>query len=653
MYKIKVNNGFRITFLVFLDIVSLALAELLSLFVRYELEYAFIPPSAMGMIFKTIPYWAPVSVIIFICFRLYNRLWEYVSLGEAVRVVFAALLSSVALVAIAMINKIQVPTSVYALTWIFLTVLTLTTRFYYRLLRSFINLLSSKSKSNDSRKNIMIIGAGNAGNSLLREIISERNLSNIKVVCVIDDDKSKHGKVTNGVKIVGGRRKIQWAAENYQVDEILLAIPSASIETRKEILNICKDTKCVIKTLPSVYQIVNNTAMFSMLKKVEIGDLLGRPQIKLDCSEISSYIKGKTVLVTGAGGSIGSELCRQLATYEPATLILFDIYENSTLYINNELTSKYPNIKIVSLIGSVRDEGRLEHIFSAYKPNIVYHAAAHKHVPLMESSPNESVKNNVFGTLNVARLSDKFGVSRFVMISTDKAVNPTSIMGATKRICEMIVQTYGKISTTEFVAVRFGNVLGSNGSVIPIFEKQIAKGGPVTVTHPDIIRYFMTITEAVSLVLQAGAYARGGEIFTLDMGEPVKILSLAENMIRLSGKVPYKDIDIVFTGLRPGEKKFEELLMDEEGLQSTKNDKIFICQPLNMDLNEFSERLKELDAAVSDENCEIRALVKQIVPTYILPSERVQDTVETDEEAETLASCDDKRSPQSMLTAIT
>ncbi|MBP8641126.1 MAG: polysaccharide biosynthesis protein [Oscillospiraceae bacterium] len=652
MCKLKVNNGFRIAFLAFLDIVALALAEYLSLFVRYELEYLVIPPNALGMILKTMPYWVPVNFLIFSCFKLYNRLWEYVSLSEAIRVVFASLLSTVALIVIASILKVDIYASVYVLIGIFLTVFTLTTRFYYRLVKAFLNLFTGKTNSEDGRKNIMIIGAGNAGNSLLREIISDRNLSNIKVVCVIDDDKSKHGKVTNGVKIVGGRRKIQWAAENYQVDEILLAIPSASIETRKEILNICKDTKCVIKTLPSVYQIVNNTAMFSMLKKIEIGDLLGRQQIKLDCSEISSYIKGKTVLVTGAGGSIGSELCRQLATCEPATLIIFDIYENSTLYVNNELTSKYPNIKIVSLIGSVRDKGRLEYLFSTYSPDIVYHAAAHKHVPLMESSPNESVKNNVFGTLNVVRLSDKFGVSRFVMISTDKAVNPTSIMGATKRICEMIIQTYDRLSATEFVAVRFGNVLGSNGSVIPIFEKQIAKGGPVTVTHPDIIRYFMTITEAVSLVLQAGAYARGGEIFTLDMGEPVKILSLAENMIRLSGKVPYRDIDIVFTGLRPGEKKFEELLMAEEGLQSTKNDKIFICQPLAIDLNEFSEKLKELSIAASDERSEIHLLVKQIVPTYVLPSERVKDTVETDEEAESLASCDDKLSPQSMLTAI-
>ena len=631
MKAIKVNNNLRILFLVFLDVIAVILAELLSVFVRYEMEYFYIAPNAVEMVYRTLPYWIPINFAIFAFFRLYNRLWEFISLDEAVRIILAAFLSSLSFVLIIRVMNISIRPTVFVLAWIFLTFFTAGSRFYYRLRKAVLCLFTGKHNLSGNNKNIMIVGAGQAGNTLLREIKGDKKLANLNVVCVIDDDTSKHNKVTYGAKIIGGLDKVTWAAAHYQVDEIMLAIPSAGSERIKEILNVCKDTNCVIKTLPSVYQLVSNTAFFSMLKKVEIADLLGRPQIKLECCEISRFICGKRILVTGAGGSIGSELCRQLASFEPSMLILFDIYENSTLYVNNELVTKYPNIKIISLIGSVRDEGRLENIFATYRPNIVYHAAAHKHVPLMESSPNESVKNNVFGTLNVVRMSDKFGVSRFVMISTDKAVNPTSIMGATKRICEMIVQSYDRISTTEFVAVRFGNVLGSNGSVIPIFEKQIAEGGPVTVTHRDIIRYFMTITEAVSLVLQAGTFAQGGEIFALDMGEPVKILTLAENMIRLSGKVPYRDIDIVFTGLRPGEKKFEELLMAEEGLKSTKNDKIFICQPLELDMNEFSEKLRELGSAVADDSCDIRPLVKSIVPTYIMPFERTDEADKADE----------------------
>jgi len=636
MRTIKVNNNLRIIFLVFLDVIAVILAELLSIFVRYEIEYSYIAPNALEMVYRTLPYWIPVNFAIFASFRLYNRLWEYISLNEAIRIVLAAFLSTLSFLLIVRIMNIHIHPTVFVLDWIFLTFFTAVFRFYYRLRKAFLCSFVEKHASSSQPKNIMIIGAGQAGNTLLREIRSDSKLADLNVVCAIDDDISKHNKFTHGVKIVGGLDKVSWAASHYQVDEIFLAIPSASPEKTREILNVCKDTNCVLRTLPSVYQIVSNTAFFSMLKKVEISDLLGRPQIKLESGEISRFICGKKVLVTGAGGSIGSELCRQLASFSPAMLILFDIYENTTLYVNNELVAKYPNIKIVSLIGSVRDEGRLENIFATYRPNIVYHAAAHKHVPLMESSPNESVKNNVFGTLNVVRMSDKFGVSRFVMISTDKAVNPTSIMGATKRICEMIIQSYDRISTTEFVAVRFGNVLGSNGSVIPIFEKQIAEGGPVTVTHRDIIRYFMTITEAVSLVLQAGTFAQGGEIFALDMGEPVKILTLAENMIKLSGKVPYRDIDIVFTGLRPGEKKFEELLMAEEGLKSTKNDKIFICQPLALDMNEFSGKLRELDSAVADDRCDIRPLVKSIVPTYIMPAERTDETEKIHDETKPL-----------------
>lgn len=461
----------------------------------------------------------------------------------------------------------------------------------------------------------MVIGAGEAANVIIKEIINS-NFSTMKIKCIIDDDKGKWGKYIQGIRVVGGREKIIDCAETYGIDEIILAVPSISRSQMKEILGLCKETGCKIQSLPGMYQLVNGEVSVSKLRDIEIEDLLGRDPIAIDLDSILGYVQNQTVLVTGAGGSIGSELVRQIASHKPKQLVILDIYENSIYEVQQEIKNKYPELDLVVLIASVRNTNRMNWIFDYYKPDIVYHAAAHKHVPLMEDSPNEAIKNNVFGTFKVAQAAAMSGVKRFVMISTDKAVNPTNIMGASKRICEMIIQTFNRKYDTEFVAVRFGNVLGSNGSVIPLFRKQIAQGGPVTVTHPDIIRYFMTIPEAVSLVLQAGAYAKGGEIFVLDMGEPVKILDLAENLIRLSGYRPYEDIKIEFTGLRPGEKLYEEMLMDEEGLTETANKMIHIGKPLDIDEDSFFEVLKELKDSSRIEDQDIRPIVQKIVPTY-------------------------------------
>lgn len=467
--------------------------------------------------------------------------------------------------------------------------------------------------------NTMVVGAGSAAEMLLREIFADAKFSLCTPVAVIDDNPDIHGNLIRGVPIVGGRENIVEVAKAKGVKTIFFAIPSASKEQRREILKLCSQTGCDVRTMPGLDESLDNGDLVSKIRKVNISDLLGREMIKIDVNKILGYVENKTVMVTGGGGSIGSELCRQIAGHNPKQLIIFDIYENSTYDILNELKRSFPELNVLALIGSVRDEERLNSVFETYRPEIVYHAAAHKHVPLMEDSPHEAVKNNVFGTLNTVRAADKYGTKRFVMISTDKAVNPTNIMGTTKRLCEMIIQTYNKKSNTEYVAVRFGNVLGSNGSVIPLFERQIEAGGPVTVTHPDIIRYFMTIPEAVSLVLTAGASAKGGEIFVLDMGDPVKILDLAENMIRLSGFEPYTDIDIKFTGLRPGEKLFEELLMDEEGLQRTDNSLIYIGQPISLDEDKFFASLEKLWEIASDDSADIRGALHEMVPTFKEP----------------------------------
>lgn len=461
----------------------------------------------------------------------------------------------------------------------------------------------------------MMIGAGEAGRTLLAEMQNSSYLHNT-VRCAIDDDPRKKGQYILGVKIVGDRHAIQKAVNRYNIQQIMICIPSASTEQIRPILDICKETGCELKILPGVYQLINGEVNVSKLRPVSVEDLLGREEVAVNLNEIMGYVSDKVIMVTGGGGSIGSELCRQIAEHNPKQLIIFDIYENNAYEIQQELMRNHPELNLKVLIGSVRDESRMDDIFEKYRPEIVYHAAAHKHVPLMEESPNEAIKNNVLGTYKVTEMADKWGVKKFVQISTDKAVNPTNIMGASKRICEMIIQTFNKHSKTEFVAVRFGNVLGSNGSVIPLFKSQIAKGGPVTVTHPDIIRYFMTIPEAVSLVLQAGAYAKGGEIFVLDMGEPVKILDLAKNMIRLSGLTLGKDIDIEFTGLRPGEKLYEELLMDEEGMTDTPNKLIHIGHPIDVNEASLWQAIRILEEAAENETNDMRLIVESIVPTY-------------------------------------
>jgi FlaA1/EpsC-like NDP-sugar epimerase len=465
----------------------------------------------------------------------------------------------------------------------------------------------------------MVVGAGEAANVIIKEIINS-NFSTMIIRCIIDDDKGKWGRFIQGIKVVGGREKIIECADIYSIDEIIVAMPSISRTELTEILDVCKETACKLRVLPGMYQLVSGEVSVSTLRDVELEDLLGREPIEVDLASILGYVRGKKVLVTGGGGTIGSELCRQIAAKTPSHLIALDIYENGIYDVQQELLVAHPDLHLTVLIASVRNTNRINQIFAEYQPDIVYHAAAHKHVPLMEDSPGEAIKNNVFGTYKTAMAAATNGAKRFVMISTDKAVNPTNVMGASKRICEMIIQSFNKKYATEFVAVRFGNVLGSSGSVIPIFKKQIADGGPVTVTHPDIIRYFMTIPEAVSLVLQAGAYAKGGEIFVLDMGKPVKILDLARNLISLSGFRPDEDIKIEFTGLRPGEKLFEELLLEEEGMKETANRLIYIGKPIDLDEERFSQQLEELREASQNESADIRKLVQEIVPTYSISS---------------------------------
>lgn len=512
------------------------------------------------------------------------------------------------------ILNIEVPRSYHILWLLFMTAFIGVSRMSYRALQLAGRHIGRKRDS-AVQKRVMIVGGGQAGTLLIKELNSSERASGIPV-CIIDDDHNKIGKYINGVPIRGTREEIPELAEKYKIDEIYIALPTATGVERKKILEICQKTKCILKILPGLYQLMSGEVSIAKLRDVEIDDLLGREPIKVDLDEIMGYVKGKVVMVTGGGGSIGSELCRQLAGHGVGHLIIFDMYENNAYEIQQELKRNYPELNLTVLIGSVRNTNRLDFLFRTYRPDVVYHAAAHKHVPLMEDSPNEAIKNNVIGTYKTAMAAIKYGTKRFILISTDKAVNPTNIMGASKRLCEMVIQMCNQKSDTEFVAVRFGNVLGSNGSVIPLFKQQIAAGGPVTVTHRDIIRYFMTIPEAVSLVLQAGAYARGGEIFILNMGEPVKILDMAENLIRLSGYEPYKDIQIQFTGLRPGEKLFEELLMEEEGLQDTKNKRIFIGHPMDIDYPWFEDELKKLDEAAWMETKDMRAMVHKLVPEY-------------------------------------
>lgn len=603
--KLIVRRGI----LVLYDIAAMMISSGFALLLRYDFNYDAIGFNFIDNAWKYLPWNIAVTLIIFYLFRLYHSLWAYAGITEMQNVIIACMLSSGAQLFGLQVLDYYMPRSYYFIYAGTFVMLTLASRFVYR----FIRMTKKRQRQRRERTNVMIVGAGNAGNMIIKEIVSSDYLQK-KIKYIIDDDRSKWGSYIHGMKVMGGRQLIPLLAE--EVDEIIIAMPAVKKSDVKEIIEICRKTKCEIKTLPGMYQFMNGDVIVEKLRKVEIEDLLGRESVQIDLEGLMKYVSNKVVLVTGGGGSIGSELCRQIAAYKPKQLVIVDIYENNAYDIQQELIEKYPELDLVVLIASVRNTARMDKIFATYLPDIVYHAAAHKHVPLMEASPNEAIKNNVFGTLKTVQAADKYGVKRFILISTDKAVNPTNIMGASKRMCEMIVQTYNNRSKTEFAAVRFGNVLGSNGSVVPLFRKQIEKGGPVKVTHPDIIRYFMTIPEAVSLVLQAGANAKGGEIFVLDMGEPVKILDLAENMIRLSGFEPYEDIDIEFTGLRPGEKLYEELLMAEEGLKETEHSLIHIGKPLAFDEEEFLERLNELKKVIKMEPEAIRKRIQDIVPTY-------------------------------------
>ena len=617
---IKKNRNFlqipfnRILALILMDIISILVSSFAAIYIRFDFRFAAIPPEFFEK-FKNILIPNIVMVLLFFAlWKLYKSVWRYASANEMLNIIFATSCASLAQIIYCYALNQKMPRSYYILYWFILTVLTCCIRFGYRILR-LINSKRASIAGKSSRINVMIIGAGAAGNMILKEIESS-NYLNLQAKCIIDDQPGCHGKLLRGVPIVGGRDKILEAVPQYGIDEIILAIPSAGVQTRKEILDICKESGCKLRTLPGMYQLINGDVSVSKLKEVEIEDLLGREPIQINTDEVLDYVGGKVILVTGGGGSIGSELCRQIAGHHPKQLIIVDIYENNAYDIQQELLRKYPKLDLVVLIASVRNTNRINDIFATYRPDIVYHAAAHKHVPLMEVSPNEAIKNNVMGTYKTAQAADKYGAKKFVLISTDKAVNPTNVMGASKRICEMVIQMMNQKSRTNFVAVRFGNVLGSNGSVIPLFKQQIASGGPVTVTHPDIIRYFMTIPEAVSLVLQAGAYAKGGEIFVLDMGKPVKILDLATNLIKLSGYKVGEDIEIKFTGLRPGEKMYEELLMDEEGLKQTANKMIFIGKPIEFDAEVFEKQLDKLIVDAKKEDRDIRSEIKEVVPTY-------------------------------------
>ncbi len=610
----NVKLFYRRTCLIIYDIISVVFASYMAVLIRYEFHLDTIPDHFLEPINRFLPVNIVLTLLVFYLFRLYHSLWAFAGENElqnlVVSCVISAALNSVGLQFFKTTEQ-PVPKSYYFLYMFVLISMMFISRFSYRFLRS----MKHKQQNKKNGISVMVIGAGEAANVIIKEIVNS-NFSTMVIRCIIDDDKGKWGRYIQGIRVAGGRDKIIECADVYDIDEIIVAMPSISRAELRKILEICKETNCKLRSLPGMYQLVNGEVNVSKLRDVEVEDLLGREPISVDLDSILGYVQSKVVLVTGGGGSIGSELCRQIACHRPRQLIIVDIYENNVYDIQQELKTRYPDLDLAVLIASVRNTNRMNWIFEHYQPDIVYHAAAHKHVPLMEDSPNEAVKNNVFGTWKTAQAAAFYGVKKFVLISTDKAVNPTNIMGASKRICEMIIQTFNNHYDTEFVAVRFGNVLGSNGSVIPLFRKQIVAGGPVTVTHPDIIRYFMTIPEAVSLVLQAGAYAKGGEIFVLDMGEPVKILDLAENLIRLSGYRVGEDIKIEFTGLRPGEKLYEELLMEEEGLKETANRLIHVGKPIEIDETQFFIQLKKLKEESKNESGDIRPLIQEIVPTY-------------------------------------
>lgn len=620
-------------------------AYFLALWLRFDCRYTEIPNEYLMAFLKFSPIYAIATVAVFSAMHLYRSIWKFASFVELKRVELASAALGVFHAVLITVIFERMPISYYFIGIAIQFMLALFVRFAYR----FILLERRKhTKSGIESGRVMLIGAGSAGQMILRDLHNSSDF-NDRVICIIDDNKNKWGRYIDGVPIVGGRDDILLNVEKHKIEKIFLAIPSASAEQRRDILDICKETKCELKNLPGVHEIVSGNVTAKSMKDVAVEDLLGREPVKVNMDEIYRFITDKVIMVTGGGGSIGSELCRQIASHNPKQLIVFDIYENNAHAIGLELKDAYPELNLLVLIGSVRDSRRINQVFAKYRPDVVYHAAAHKHVPLMEDSPCESIKNNAVGTYKTAYAAMMNGCKRFVLISTDKAVNPTNIMGASKRLCEMIIQSFDRkirlglgrelpplyvhtedtdgsmldipypelVPQTEFVAVRFGNVLGSNGSVIPRFKEQIAKGGPVTVTHPEIIRYFMTIPEAASLVLQAGTYAAGGEIFVLDMGSPVKIDTLARNLIRLSGLLPDVDIKISYTGLRAGEKLYEEKLMSEEGMRTTPNHLIHIGSPIPFDTDEFLSQIQKLMSAAYDgREEEIRSLVAEVVPTY-------------------------------------
>ena len=633
--------------MIVLDILAVNAAFFFALWLRYDCKYTTIPVHYISSWLHFAPIYTLLAILVFWACHLYASIWRFASYKELSNCIIATVIMFVIqCVGITCLYE-RMPITYYVFGIVLQFVFTISIRFMYR----FVLLMRDvKAKNEGAKKRVMLIGAGSAGQMILRDTMSSSQCDG-KIVCIIDDDINNWNRAIDGVPVVGGREDILKAVDTYKIDEIYYAIPSASAEDKREILTICSETDCELKQLPGVYQLINDTVTVSQLKKVAIEDLLGREQIKVDMGEVFNFLNGKVVMVTGGGGSIGSELCRQIAAHNPKQLIIFEVYENNAYAIQLELKDKHPKLDLVTLIGSVRDSRRLDQVFSKYHPDIVYHAAAHKHVPLMEDSPCESIKNNAIGTYKTAYAALTHGCKRFVLISTDKAVNPTNIMGASKRLCEMVIQSMdrkiknhacGELpmlythsekhteegiawnfrnladnANTEFVAVRFGNVLGSNGSVVPLFQRQIAAGGPVTVTHPDIIRYFMTVKEAVSLVLQAGTFAKGGEIFVLDMGQPVKIDTMARNLIKLSGLKPDVDIKIEYTGLRPGEKLYEEKLMAEEGLSKTENELIHIGKPIAFDENAFLDKMTNLmEVAYANDEESIRCVVSDMVPTY-------------------------------------
>ncbi len=599
--------------LVVYDIVATNLAYGLALWLRFDLRFSMIPDDYLHAWITSIPVFTIISLAIFVSMKLYRSVWRFVSYNELMRVCIATLLSAVVYAVLTCVFFERLPVLFYLGGFMIQFLAMAGIRFSYRALRIFAGFCRTRNDSELTR--VMIVGAGEAGRMLLREINVEVPKTSV-VCCIVDDNPNKRNRIMNNVRIEGSRHDIAYLVKKHHIDRIIIAMPSADSEEHKAVLDICKETGCELKMLPRISEVLRGRASLSHLRDVSVEELLGRDPIEADMSEIAEYIHGKTVLVTGGGGSIGSELARQIASYGPERLVLFDIYENSVYSIQQELRWHHPELQLDVMIGSVRDKRRVRQVMERFRPDIVYHAAAHKHVPLMEDSPNEAIKNNVLGTYVTSKAAAEYGVRKFVLISTDKAVNPTNIMGASKRLCEMVVQEMDRQSeSTSFVAVRFGNVLGSNGSVIPLFKRQIAAGGPVTVTHPDITRFFMTIPEAVSLVLQAGAYATGGEIFVLDMGQPVKIDDLARNLIFLSGHIPDGDIKIKYTGLRPGEKLYEELLMSEEGLQKTANKKIYIGHPIQL-CDDLFDKIEELGSCAAGNDKEIKLKVAALVDTY-------------------------------------